>query len=252
MNLNEQFKLKFNELDQLCKTLYPKHQKGFDALRQFAYSLEGNNKSTLLNLIKARNMNTHDDTNIISFNKEAIQFIQGLINGAKRRVQGGPKLKIDAECENLRSKNLNIMNSKMNFIISKYSFLNKSDIDKIRRELNEYITKEKSANNIDSIKKHYFDFLNSVKLIESTPAVKNARSERKAQNLENAKSKAINEIEQMFTEVISETSLFNVVVRNKANLLKKSAISSIYRCKSFYEIENIIEDFEEKFDDLCY
>ena len=66
MNLNQQFKLKFNELDQICRKMYPKETDNFKAMRKFAYSLDNKNKSTLLNLIKARNMNIHDDTNIIT------------------------------------------------------------------------------------------------------------------------------------------------------------------------------------------
>lgn len=252
MNINEEFKMKFNQLDQICKKLYPKYPKGFDALRQFAYSLESNNKSTLLNIIKARNINTHDDTNIISFNRDSIKFLQGLIDGANRRLHNGLDNKIDANLENLRTKNLKIMGSKFNYVISKYSFLSRSELENIKTDLFLYIEKEKRAKTLELIKKYYFDFLNFVKLIEKRPSVKRARSEKKAISLENAKTKAINDIEQMFIGVISETTLFNVLIRNNAKALKKSAITSIGRAKSFYEIETILEEYEDKFDSLDY
>ena len=139
MNLNQQFKLKFNELDQICRKMYPKETDNFKAMRKFAYSLDNKNKSTLLNLIKARNMNTHDDTNIISFNKDAIDFIQGLIDGANRKYYNGSRNIIDSKIENQRTKNLKTMSFKLKETIKKYSFLNTSSINSIRGELNNYI-----------------------------------------------------------------------------------------------------------------
>ena len=144
------------------------------------------------------------------------------------------------------------MSSKINGIISKYSFLDKKYIDNIRNELNVFIVKEKRASNLDLIKQYYFDFLNYCKLIESRPEVKATRKAKKEQSIERAKNEAINDIERMYTEIITETSLFNITKRNKAKHFKDSAINSIYRAKSFNEIEEILEDYEDFFNDLLY
>ena len=87
------------------------------------------------------------------------------------------------------------------------------------------------------IKKYDYDFLNALKLIETRPEVRTARQNRKIQNLEHSKKKAINSIEQSCAEIISETSLFNIFTRSKVKTLKKSAIASIQRCDSFSQIE---------------
>ena len=251
-DINKQFKLKFNELDQLCKLMYPEYPNGFDAIRKFAYSLEGDNKNTLLNIIKARNMNTHDNNDIISFNKQAVVFLQGLIDGINRKIHNGSRVKIDSDVENLRTRNLKIMHSKINNVMSKYSFLSKDQILQIKGELNNYINHERTTSGLENVKKYYFEFLDAIKLIESRTEVRTARRKNKENNLEKAKLRAINEIEQMFAEVINDTSIFNIVVRNRAKNLKKSAISSINRCFSFEQIEDILEDYEYKFEDIEY
>ena len=250
MDINKQFKLKFNELDQLCKLMYPQYPNGFDAIRKFAYSLEGDNKNTLLNIIKVRNVNTHDNNDIISFNKEAVVFLQGIIDGVNRKIYNGSKVKIDSDVENLRTKNLKIMSSKINYVTNKYSFLSKNQIDQIRNELNNYITNERKASGLENVKKYYFDFLNAVKLLEARPEVRGIRRKNKEINLERAKLRAINEIEQMYAEVINDTSFLNIIRRNRANNIKKSAISSINRCFSYEQIEDVVEDYENKFDEI--
>ena len=253
MDINEKFKMKFNELDQLCKKMYPECKgSSFTAIRKFANTLDANNKSTLLNLISARNMKTHDKTNIINFDQGAVKFIQGLIDGINRKMHNGLNIRIDSELENLRTKNLKIMSYKINGIISKYSFLDKKYIDNIRNELNIFIEKEKKASNLDLIKKYYFDFLNYCKLIESRPEVKATRQAKREQSLERAKSKAINDIERMYMEIIAETTLFNITKRNKAKHIKESAIMSLNRANSFYEIEDIVDEYEDYFNDLLY
>ena len=250
MNLDNQFKKKFNELDQLCKSVYPNYPNGFDALRQFANSLEGKNKTTLLNLIKARNMNTHDDTNIISFNKESIDFIQGLIDGIKRKYYNGLNVKIDSKIENQRTKNLKIMSSYLESTINKYKFLNINSLNDIRKILSNYINLESKAKNLTEIKKYYFDFINEINLIESRNDVCIARKQKKENNLLKAKNNAINKIESFYAEIINDTTFFNVIIRNKAKLLKTSAITSINRCSCFNELNKIIYEYEEKFYDI--
>lgn len=249
-SINKQFKLKFNELDQLCKLMYPKYPNGFDAIRQFAYSLEGDNKNTLLNLIKARNMNTHDNKDIISFNKQAVDFLQGLIDGVNRKIHNGSKVKIDSDIENLRTRNLKKMSSMINSVMSKYSFLSKDVILEIKGELNNYINHERTAIGLENVKKYYFEFLDAIKLIESRTEVRTARRKNKENNLGKAKSRALNEIERMYAEVINETSIFNIVTRNRAKNLKQSAISSINRCFSFEQIDDVLEDYEFEFEDI--
>ena len=171
MDYDKQFKLKFNELDQLCKLMYPKYLFKFDAMRQFAYSLDGKNKSTLLNLIKARNVGTHDPVDLISFNPAAIDFLQGLIDGANRKYYNGLRGKIDPDIENLRTKNLKIMSSTLNNVINKYSHLDYNSIKRVKDYLNKYIDLERKANKLELVKKYYFDFLNEVKLIGSRNGV---------------------------------------------------------------------------------
>lgn len=250
MNINQQFKQKFNELDQLCKRMYPKYPKGFDAMRQFAYSLEGENKNTLLNIIKTRNVNTHDSVNVISFNKAAVDFLQGLIDGANRKYYNGSKNKIDSNIENLRTKNLKVMGSKVNWVIKRYSFLNTNSLNDIRSELNRLIQLERTASGLENVKKYYFDFLTTVKMIENRSDVRNARRKKKESNLNSARNRARNEIEDLYAEVINNTSFLNLIIRNKAKLLKKSALDSIERCNDFYNLDEIVDQYQDLFDDL--
>ena len=258
MSHNNQFKLKFNELDQICKKMYyPKHQGGFKAMREFAKTLDVRNRNALLNLINARNMNTHDDTDIISFNKEAIEFLQGLIDGANRKYYNGSSNSIDAKIENLRTKNLKTMSFKMNDTLKKYSFLNSSSINSIRSELNNYIELERRASGLEAVKKHYFDFLSAVNLIESRSDVRSARKQKQEakrqqrnESFARARDRAINEIEGFYAEAISNTTIFNVIKRNKAKKLKESAIQSIYRCSNYDDLDDVVSDYEDLFYDL--
>lgn len=252
MNLNEQFKLKFNELDQICKSMYPDCSRGFDAIRKFANSLEGNNKTKLLNIIKLRNINTHEDTNIMSFNKEAIKFLQGLIDGAKRISNNVSTIKIDSNTENLRTKNLREMNSRLKYIINKYNFLDKIYLDEIKNDLTFYINKAQKANNIEMIKQCYFDFVSYIHSIESKASVKKTRMIIKNAKLEKAKNSAINDIESLYANVINNTSIFNIIIRNRVKTLRISAIESIERSTSFDELHDIIEEYEDIFDDIIY
>lgn len=250
INLDKKFRQKFNELDQICKLIYPKYSNGFDAIRQFAYSLDGDNKQTLLNIIKARNMNIHDKNDIISFNREAIDFLQGLIDGANRKYYNGSKNKIDWNIENLRTKNLKSMGSKLNYTLKKYSFLTNDQIIKIKNELSNYIDLERKTSGLENVKKYYFEFLTAVRLIESKTEVKNARNAIRENNLRKAKAKAKNEIEKMFASIINDTSLFNLVLRNRAKNLKKSAIISINRCTNYNQLSDILEEYELEFDEI--
>ena len=257
MDINKQFKLKFNELDQICRKLYPGKTDKFDALREFAYSLDQKSKSTLLNIIKIRNVNTHDDTDLFHFNRDAITFLQGLIDGANRKYYNGARTKIDSKIENLRTKNLKQMGSRINEVLKKYSFLNVSSLNSIKTELNNYIELERKANGLENVKKCYFDFLNAVGMIESRNDVRNARSEQKNlrqqqrnQNIQKAKNRAINEIENYYLEAMNNTSVFSIGKRKRIKEIRESARQAILRCNNYDDIDDVLLDYEDLFDDL--
>jgi hypothetical protein len=137
MKLDDIFIKKFNELDQLSKKLYPKYSnKKFDALRHFAYSLSQSDKSSLLNLITARNTYAHDERNLIHFDQQSINFIQGLIDGANRKLHYGKKHPIDSDTENLRTNNLRIMSKKLNQLQNKMYSLSDKEINRYKSYLN--------------------------------------------------------------------------------------------------------------------
>lgn len=89
MSLKKDFKLKVNELDKLCKKLYPEHQNGFDAINEFANSLVNATKIRLLELLnenKGRN----------SIDKDSLKFLQAIITEAKTRINfNNPSFDID-------------------------------------------------------------------------------------------------------------------------------------------------------------
>lgn len=251
MNINTEFINKFNKLDQLCQQLYNKSKKnGFDALKHFAQSLEGNNKNTLLNLIKARNMLVHNDINIINIKKDALEFLQGLIDGINRKIHNGYAHTIDSELENLRTSNLKKMSNTNQLIIKKYKFLSNSALNEISNDLKYYIDQERKANTLESIKNIYFQFQNCVDLIENRPYVKEARQLKKQTNFAKVKNEALQTIELLYCDVINETHVLNIILRNRAKLIKKSAIEAINNCTTINQINNIIELYEEKFEDL--
>lgn len=145
MNNNEIFKEKFNELDKLCRELYPESKwdkDGFRALRLFSKTLSVSDSKTLNNIINSRNIYTHDRP-IINFSQDAISFIQGLIDGVKRKLYNKSNIAIDSNIENLRTKNLRQMSEKINEIAQKFCILSRNEINNIKNEMMQYIDMEK-------------------------------------------------------------------------------------------------------------
>ena len=87
-------------------------------------------------------------------------------------------------------------------------------------------------------------------MIENRGDVKNARRKKKENNLNSARNRARNEIEDLYAEVINNTSFLNLIIRNKAKLLKKSALDSIERCNDFYNLDEIVDQYQDLFDEL--
>lgn len=149
------------------------------------------------------------------------------------------------------------MGSRINEVLKKYSFLNVSSLNSIKTELNNYIELERKANGLENVKKCYFDFLNAVGMIESRNDVRNARSEQKNlrqqqrnQNIQKAKNRAINEIENYYLEAMNNTSVFSIGKRKRIKEIRESARQAILRCNNYDDIDDVLLDYEDLFDDL--
>lgn len=246
MNTDEQFKQKFNELDQICKKLYPaKAKTGFASMREFANSLSSNDKNTLTNLISSRNTHTHDDRVLFHFDAAAVRFLQGLIDGANRKLHNGLNSKIDPTVENLRSANLKEMGQKLFYLDSTLYSLSDNQKNNVKQELKKYIDNERKAVGLEAVKKEYFDFLSRYNQV-----VKQEKSTRYKKGLENEKNDAINAVESMYRQVIAETTIFNISKRKNAKHLLESGINSINRCKDFNALSKCLDDLDDAFNSL--
>ena len=261
MGNEKKFKAKFNELDQLCQKVYPKCKKGtFAALKEFSKTLDDSSKSTLLNLISARNMNTHDENDIISFKSNSITFLQGLIDGLNRKYHNGLNIKINANNENLRTKNLKSMSAILNQVLNRYHFLSLNDLNNIKSKLISYIENEKRAKDYDSIRKHYFGFCEVVQNLEKEKCVQDVRNaykkkkdqqaklHRKA-NLEKAKRQIINKIEISTSAQIAALPVLAFNKKRNIKALGDKLLQAVNRCHSIDELENISEELDDAFDD---
>ena len=167
MRLENEFNLKFIELDKLCKKLYPKHSKGVEALKEFANSLAPNNKTKLLDFIDA-----YEKSSITNINEEAINFLNGLLHDA----------------------NIRILSS--NF--SEDMFVLKHEEDSFEKD------------------QRYYK----------------------------------NKIEEMYSNVIKYTRVFQKSIKKKAKQELENAFREIDRCKNFDELLEVEEKYEEIFDEL--
>ncbi len=84
--MKDLFMKKFNELDQLCKVTFVQETLDFKSLRVFADTLQPESKSLLLNIISIRNIVTHSKVALVTINKEAVEALEGFIEGLKRSV----------------------------------------------------------------------------------------------------------------------------------------------------------------------
>lgn len=256
-NYDAQFKKKFNELDALTKQLYPNDKKGYDALRKFSNTLSKRDKSTLDNIIRSRHYYTHDERTLFHFDKDAVDFLQGLIDGLNRKIHNGARVKIDPDVENLRTQNLRKMGKMVNELNSYLPILNASEISAIKNELNRYIDREKTARGLEEVKKHYFDFMHDYQMLKKCPEYLSAKNRinrenqvRRENNLEKAKKRGINEIYASYNQLIADTNIWNISIRNKAKTILKNGIESVNRCNSFDDIDDVVDDVTYELDCL--
>lgn len=255
--VSEQFKAKFNELDQLCKRIYTNYPKGFTAMRHFAETLNTSDKTTLLNLIKARNINAHDENNIISFNEDSLVFIQGLLDGLKRKYYNKSSINIDSKNENLRTKYLKDISYKVNSINNSFPYLTAGELKNVKSKFNIYIEKLRNAEGYENIRKIYFSCMEELKnlsksndVMQAKNRVKKLNNQRFQKNLENKKISATNELDAMYRDIIANTSVFNIITRSNAKKIYNNALNSINKCKTLDQIDDILDEIDDTFDDL--
>jgi hypothetical protein len=85
---------KFNALDHLTRELYPSQaDHGFDSLRSFSDTLQGNDGDALRFLISMRNSLAHDERCFFSVEKDSLTFldheIAGILNAQRNLAKEG-------------------------------------------------------------------------------------------------------------------------------------------------------------------
>ena len=263
MDTNEEFKNKFNEIQYLCDELFPitsvedGEKNLYDSIRKFADTLNNSQKSTLLNILKIRNIHTHNEIRLFNISCETIEFMQGIIDGLNRKKYYNMNNQIDVSNENLKTKNLKIMSQKLNKLNKKLWMLNAAQINIIKSEFEGYILDEKKAVGRDEIKNNFFKFLNQFNSVTKRTIVLSALEKRKKQKqnqyiklLNIAKERAKNELFNYYQDTINEISGFHPFLKKRAKQLYNELIINVQNCVTFDDLENFLEDAEEYFDDI--
>ena len=236
-SLQKEFLSLFNELDQLCKLMYPKNSShGFDSMRSFAYSLDNSNKSTLLNIIKIRNISLHDANNIVEVSSSSVQFLQGILYGARRRYYNKSRIKIDARLENLRTSNLHTLSKKINIIQSKFMNAETGKKQKVIDGLQRCIDQERSASHLEDLKKYFFD---GIRIFNEFVFLENLRRK----NLSFMRSK----IAELYSddneaEYLSNEDLVKIMKGLNNHLNRERAANSIDELhKAYYDFVSVLK-----------